>query len=97
MAIYLRKDGRTDWCPDCAEEQQTKSSINVGHRNEEKQFIGTVNSTARMLEFLSTGTLTEEAFNDGLSKNAQHIGVSEELLLQLAEETLKQDTDKKEG
>ena len=95
MAIYMRRNGRTDWCPDCAEQKREKNSINPGYRNEERSFIGTVNSTARMLNLLSEESLTEEAFYDGLSKNAQHIGVSEDILLQLARETLEQENKEK--
>lgn len=87
MAIYMRKNGRTDWCPDCAEQKQEKLIINPGYRNEEKQKQGTIESTIRIFNMLMDGKLTEEAFYDGLSKNAQHIGVSEDQLLDLVEET----------
>ena len=97
MAIYLRKNGRTDWCPDSAEERERRTIINPGYQNEERRYIGTINSTARLLNFLSIGSIQEEDFYDGLSKNAQHIGVSEELLLQLATETLKQESNTKES
>ena len=92
----MRRDGRTEWCPDCVEEKTEKNLINPGHRNSEKQFIGTVNSTARMLNLVASELLTQEDFYDGLSKNAQHIGVTEELLLQLATEQL-ENSDKKDS
>lgn len=90
MAIYLREDRRTDWCPDPVEERLGKTLINPGHRDPEGQFIGTVNSTARMLNFLSFQKINEEEFKGGLSANAKSLGISEELLLELAEETLDQ-------
>lgn len=90
MAIYMKGNGLTDWCPDCVEKREGKSSINPGSRNAERQFAGTVNSTARMLAMLETEKVTEDNFYEGLSKNAQHIGISEEELLDLAAQKLAQ-------
>lgn len=88
----MRKDGRTDWCPEC-----TKSVINPGYRNEEKQFIGTVDSTTRILKMVEKGLLTQEEFNKALDKNATHINIEPLLLLDLAEQNLQQRDTQKEA
>ncbi len=93
----MRRDGRTEWCPDCAEQKQNKLFINPGYRNEEKQFIGTVDSTARMLNMLAREQLSQEEFNKALDKNANHIGVDTDLLLSLAEQTLQEKESPKEA
>lgn len=97
MAIYIREDKTTEWYPDSNCEKEKRLTIGPLTRNTERQFIGTVNSTARILNMLSTGSIEEEDFYKGLSTNAQHIGVSEETLLQLATQKLETDRQKQEA
>ncbi len=93
----MKRNGLTDWCQDCAEKKEGKLLINPGYRNEEKQFIGTVDSTARVLKMVEQGKLTQEEFNKALDKNASHIGVDTDLLLSLAEQTLQEKETQKEA
>lgn len=86
----MKKRGETDWGLDCAEQREQKPVMNIGSRNTEKQIIGTVNSTGRMFALLRDGKLTEDEFYEGLATNAQHIGVSEDRLLELVEDTFLQ-------
>ncbi len=94
MAIYIRESKRTEWCPDCSDEKEARILMNLGFGNQdpnriaERRFAGTVNSTARMLAMLETDKLTAEDFYQGVSKNAEHIGISEEELLDLAAQKL---------
>lgn len=92
MAIYLKYNGELGWGPD-----RTKSIINPGTKNEEKQYINTIASTARILDMLQRELVKEEDFYAGLSINAQHIGVSEDQLLELASEKLELDRQEKEA
>ncbi len=97
MALYLRDDRRVDWCPNSATERKRGSIINPGYRNEEKQFIGTVDSTTRVLKMVEQGKLTQEEFNKALDKNANHINIDPLLLLDLAEQNLQQRDPQKEA
>lgn len=75
----MNRRGEMEWCP-----EKITSEVNLGHVDEDQRFLCTVESTARVLRFLREGKLSEESFVDGLSKNAKHLGISEELLLDLA-------------
>lgn len=81
----MNRRGETIWVP-----ESSHSSVNLDHVNEDDRFLGTVRSTARILNWLNEGFLTEECFVDGLSKNAKHLGLSEELLLDLAHTELQE-------
>ncbi|NLZ24226.1 hypothetical protein GX888_00540 [Candidatus Dojkabacteria bacterium] len=85
---FVNRDGTIEWYPE--PESAKKPTINLGHRNEKSAFIGTVNSVTRMMDLASQESpiITEEDVQECLTLNAEHLGITKELLLSLALEEL---------
>lgn len=80
--MYYKRSGKIEWCPTCRNEKEGKPTINPGSRNEEKKFDGTVESAKRLWEWFQKGILSLEDFNYGISRNAEHIGITTGNLLE---------------
>lgn len=80
--MYYKGNGEGRWCPPCENEKNGKQTINPCSENQEKQFNGTVESAKRLWEWFQKGILSLEDFNYGISRNAEHIGITTGNLLE---------------
>ena len=76
----MKEDGTTDWSPNYTNGKQI---INLNHRDEEMAKVRTVIATANIGRMMKNGVITEEDYNKGLEKNAQHINMTRQELSDL--------------
>jgi hypothetical protein len=87
--VYTNRNGESKWFP----KKETNGNLNLGQKDEEKSFIGTVKCVSKMIKMEESNIISEKDVKECIKLNAQHLNINPELLVSLAIEELERESE----